>query len=216
MLRKLCQKRHAAKMNLHKSKMMDITAQMVGALRSKTGAGLVDCKKALVENKGSMEEAIVWLKKKGMLSAAQKAGRTAQEGIIGSYIHLGGKLGVLMEVNCETDFVARNEEFKQMISDICMHIAATAPIYLRREDIPQAIIDKEVEIAKAQCEGKPAQAIQKIVEGKMNKWFGENCLLEQTFVKNPEQTIQELLNEKIAKIGENIQIKRFIRYQVGE
>jgi elongation factor Ts len=196
--------------------MMDITAQMVGALRSKTGAGLVDCKKALVENKGSMEEAIVWLKKKGMLSAAQKAGRTAQEGIIGSYIHLGGKLGVLMEVNCETDFVARNEEFKQMISDICMHIAATAPIYLRREDIPQAIIDKEVEIAKAQCEGKPAQAIQKIVEGKMNKWFGENCLLEQTFVKNPEQTIQELLNEKIAKIGENIQIKRFIRYQVGE
>ncbi|MDR1254455.1 MAG: translation elongation factor Ts [Puniceicoccales bacterium] len=203
-------------MNLHKSKMMDITAQMVGALRSKTGAGLVDCKKALVENKGSMEEAIVWLKKKGMLSAAQKAGRTAQEGIIGSYIHLGGKLGVLMEVNCETDFVARNEEFKQMISDICMHIAATAPIYLRREDIPQAIIDKEVEIAKAQCEGKPAQAIQKIVEGKMNKWFGENCLLEQTFVKNPEQTIQELLNEKIAKIGENIQIKRFIRYQVGE
>ncbi|MDR0393264.1 MAG: translation elongation factor Ts [Puniceicoccales bacterium] len=196
--------------------MMDITAQMVGALRSKTGAGFIDCKKALAESKGSMEEAIVWLKKKGMLSAAQKASRTAQEGVVGSYIHLGGKLGVLVEVNCETDFVARNEEFKQMVSDVCMHIAATAPIYLRREDVPQAVVDKEVEIAKAQCEGKPAQAIQKIVEGKMNKWFGENCLLEQTFVKNSEQTIQELLNEKIAKIGENIQIKRFVRYQVGE
>lgn len=195
---------------------MEITAQMVGILRSKTGAGFIDCKKALAESKGSMEEAIVWLKKKGMLSAAQKAGRTAQEGIIGSYIHLGGKLGVLVEVNCETDFVARNEEFKQMVSDICMHIAATAPIYLRREDVPQAVVDKEVEIAKAQCEGKPTQAIQKIVEGKMNKWFSENCLLEQTFVKNPEQTIQELLNEKIAKIGENIQIKRFARYQLGE
>jgi elongation factor Ts len=203
-------------MNRHKSKMMDITAQMVGALRSKTGAGFIDCKKALAESKGSMEEAIVWLKKKGMLSAAQKASRTAQEGVVGSYIHLGGKLGVLVEVNCETDFVARNEEFKQMVSDVCMHIAATAPIYLRREDVPQAVVDKEVEIAKAQCEGKPAQAIQKIVEGKMNKWFGENCLLEQTFVKNSEQTIQELLNEKIAKIGENIQIKRFVRYQVGE
>jgi elongation factor Ts len=196
--------------------MMDITAQMVGALRSKTGAGFIDCKKALAESKGSMEEAIVWLKKKGMLSAAQKASRTAQEGVVGSYIHLGGKLGVLVEVNCETDFVARNEEFKQMVSDVCMHIAATAPTYLRREDVPQAVVDKEIEIAKAQCEGKPAQAIQKIVEGKMNKWFGENCLLEQTFVKNPEQTIQELLNEKIAKIGENIQIKRFVRYQVGE
>ncbi|MDR0646944.1 MAG: translation elongation factor Ts, partial [Puniceicoccales bacterium] len=187
-------------MNLHKGKMMDITAQMVGALRSKTGAGLVDCKKALAESKGSMEEAIVWLKKKGMLSAAQKASRTAQEGMVGSYIHLGGKLGVLVEVNCETDFVARNEEFKQMVSDICMHIAATAPIYLKREDVPQAVVDKEVEIAKAQCEGKPAQAIQKIVEGKMNKWFSENCLLEQAFVKNSEQTIQELLNEKIAKM----------------
>ncbi|MDR2396741.1 MAG: translation elongation factor Ts [Puniceicoccales bacterium] len=203
-------------MNLRKDKTMEITAQMVGTLRSKTGAGFIDCKKALVENKGSMEEAIVWLKKKGMLSAAQKANRTAQEGIVGSYIHLGGKLGVLVEVNCETDFVARNEEFKQMVSDICMHITAAAPIYLRREDVPQTVVDKEVEIAKAQCEGKPAQAIQKIVEGKMNKWFGENCLLEQPFVKNSEQTIQELLNEKIAKIGENIQIKRFARYQVGE
>jgi elongation factor Ts len=195
---------------------MDITAQMVGALRSKTGAGFIDCKKALAESKGSMEEAVVWLKKKGMLSAAQKASRTAQEGVIGSYIHLGSKLGVLVEVNCETDFVARNEEFKQMVSDVCMHIAAAVPVYLRREDVPQVVVDKEVEIAKAQCEDKPAQAIQKIVEGKMNKWFGENCLLEQAFVKNPEQTIQELLNEKIAKIGENIQIKRFVRYQVGE
>lgn len=195
---------------------MEITAQMVGALRSKTGAGLVDCKKALQESNGSTEDAIVWLKKKGMMNAAKKMGRTAQEGVIESYIHLGGRIGVLVEVNCETDFVARNEEFKKLVSDICMHIAAAAPSYLKREDVPQELIDKEIEIAKAQCEGKPAQAIQKIVEGKMNKWFGENCLLEQNFVKNPDQTIQELLNEKISKTGENIQIKRFARYQLGE
>ena len=196
--------------------MVEITAQMVAALRSKTGAGLIDCKKALAESNGVEEEAIVILKKKGIASAAKKAGRSAQEGLVQSYIHMGGKLGVLIEVNCETDFVARNEEFGQMVSDICMHIAAANPLYLSREDIPQEIIDKEVEIAKAQCVGKPEAAIERIVEGKLNKWYGETCLLEQTFVKNPELTIQGLLTSKIAKMGENIVIKRFVRFQLGE
>lgn len=196
--------------------MVEITAQMVAALRSKTGAGLIDCKKALAECNGVEEEAIVILKKKGIASAAKKAGRSAQEGLVQSYIHMGGKLGVLIEVNCETDFVARNEEFGQMVSDICMHIAAANPLYLSREDIPQEVIDKEVEIAKAQCEGKPEAAVARIVEGKLNKWYGETCLLEQTFVKNPELTIQGLLTSKIAKMGENIVIKRFVRFQLGE
>lgn len=196
--------------------MVEITAQMVAALRSKTGAGLIDCKKALAESNGVEEEAIVILKKKGIASAAKKAGRSAQEGLIQSYIHMGGKLGVLIEVNCETDFVARNEEFGQMVSDICMHIAAANPLYLSREDIPQEVIDKEAEIAKAQCVGKPEAAIARIVEGKLNKWYSETCLLEQTFVKNPELTIQGLLTSKIAKMGENIVIKRFVRFQLGE
>ena len=196
--------------------MVEITAQMVAALRSKTGAGLIDCKKALAESNGVEEEAIVILKKKGIASAAKKAGRSAQEGLVQSYIHMGGKLGVLIEVNCETDFVARNEEFGQMVSDICMHIAAANPLYLSREDIPQEVIDKEVEIAKAQCTGKPEAAIARIVEGKLNKWYGETCLLEQTFVKNPELTIQGLLTSKIAKMGENIVIKRFVRFQLGD
>ncbi len=196
--------------------MVEITAQMVAALRSKTGAGLIDCKKALTESNGIEEEAIVILKKKGIASAAKKAGRSAQEGLIQSYIHMGGKLGVLIEVNCETDFVARNEEFGQMVSDICMHIAAANPLYLSREDIPQEVIDKEIEIAKAQCAGKPETAIARIVEGKLNKWYGETCLLEQIFVKNPELTIQGLLTSKIAKMGENIIIKRFVRFQLGE
>ena len=195
--------------------MVEVTAKMVGELRAKTGAGLVDCKKALQECNGVTEDAITWLKKKGMLSAAKKAGREAQEGLIHSYIHMGGKLGVLIEVNCETDFVARNEEFKQMVADIALHIAALAPSYLRREDVPQEVIDKEMDIAKSQCEGKPAAAVEKIVEGKMKKWYSENCLLEQAFVKNQNQTIQDLLNEKIAKIGENIVVKRFTRYQLG-
>lgn len=196
--------------------MTEITAQMVAALRAKTGAGLIDCKKALAECNGNEEEAIVVLKKKGIASAAKKAGRSAQEGAIASYIHNGGKLGVLIEINCETDFVARNEEFQQMVSDVCMHIAAANPIYLKREDVPQEAIDKETEIAKAQCVGKPEAAIAKIVEGKLNKWFGEICLLEQPFVKDSSVTVQGLITSKIAKMGENIVIKRFARFQLGE
>lgn len=196
--------------------MTEITAQMVAALRAKTGAGLIDCKKALAECNGNEEEAIVILKKKGIASAAKKAGRSAQEGAIASYIHNGGKLGVLVEINCETDFVARNEEFQQMVSDVCMHIAAANPTYLKREDVPQEAIDKETEIAKAQCVGKPEAAIAKIVEGKLNKWFGEICLLEQPFVKDSSMTVQGLITSKIAKMGENIVIKRFVRFQLGE
>lgn len=196
--------------------MTEITAQMVAALRAKTGAGLIDCKKALAECNGNEEEAIVILKKKGIASAAKKAGRSAQEGAIASYIHNGGKLGVLVEINCETDFVARNEEFQQMVSDVCMHIAAANPTYLKREDVPQEAIDKETEIAKAQCVGKPEAAIAKIVEGKLNKWFGEICLLEQPFVKDSSMTVQVLITSKIAKMGENIVIKRFVRFQLGE
>ena len=196
--------------------MIEVTAKMVAALRAKTGAGLVDCKKALIESNGNEEEAVVILKKKGVASAAKKAGRSAQEGLIESYIHMGGKLGVLVEINCETDFVARNEEFKQLALDVCMHIAAASPLYLKREDVPQESIDKEAEIAKAQCVGKPEAAIAKIVEGKLNKWFSEICLLEQPFVKDTSMTIQSLITAKIAKIGENIVIKRFVRFQLGE
>lgn len=196
--------------------MVEITAKMVAALRAKTGAGLIDCKKALAESNGNEEEAVVILKKKGIASAAKKAGRSAQEGLVASYIHNGGKLGVLVEVNCETDFVARNDEFKQMVADISMHIAAANPLYLKREDVPQELIDRETEIAKAQCVGKPEAAIAKIVEGKLNKWFGEICLLEQPFVKEASMSIQSLLTSKIAKMGENIVIKRFVRFQLGE
>lgn len=196
--------------------MVEITAKMVAALRAKTGAGLIDCKKALAESNGNEEEAVVILKKKGIASAAKKAGRSAQEGLVASYIHNGGKLGVLVEVNCETDFVARNDEFKQMVADISMHIAAANPLYLKREDVPQELIEKETEIAKAQCVGKPETAIAKIVEGKLNKWFGEVCLLEQPFVKEASMSIQSLLTSKIAKMGENIVIKRFVRFQLGE
>ena len=196
--------------------MAEITAQMVASLRAKTGAGLIDCKKALMESNGVEEEAVTILKKKGMASAAKKAGRSAQEGLIQSYIHMGGKLGVLLEVNCETDFVARNEEFKQMVLDICMHIAAANPLYLTKEDVPSELIAKETDIAKAQCVGKPEAAIAKIVEGKLNKWFGEICLLEQVFVRDSSMTIRDLITSKIAKMGENIVIKRFVRFQLGE
>jgi elongation factor Ts len=192
-----------------------ITAQMVNELRGQTGAGLLDCKKALVESNGNFEEATTILRKKGAASAAKKADRTAKEGLIESYIHVGGKVGVLIEVNCETDFVARNEEFKAFVKDLCLQIAAANPAYVSRDQVPEADVAKEREIAAAQVVGKPPAAVQKIVEGKIEKFYSTVCLVDQPFVKLPEKTVKDMVTEKIAKIGENIQIRRFIRFQLG-
>ena len=194
----------------------EINAKMVGELRAKSEAGLMDCKKALVESKGDFEEAMTILRKRGVAAAAKRAGRNAAEGIVESYIHLGGKVGVLVEINCESDFVAKNDEFRLFAKDICMQIAAASPLYVKRDEVPESILEKEREIAAEQAKDKPAQAAQKIIEGKINKYFGDYCLMEQPFVKNPDQTIQDLLTSQIAKLGENMMIKRFVRFQVGE
>ena len=175
----------------------------------------MNCKKALVETGGNFDEAIEFLRKKGEATAAKKASREASEGIVDTYIHLGGKVGVLVEVNCESDFVAKTDDFKQLARDIAMHIAAANPVCVSRDDIDPAIIEKERQIAEGQAEGKPEQAVAKIVEGKLNKFLSEACLLEQAFVKNPDQTVQELLTSTIAKMGENIVVKRFARFQIG-
>lgn len=193
-----------------------ISAKVVGELREKTGAGLMDCKKALVEANGDSAQAEVLLRKKGVATAAKKAGREASEGLIEQYIHMGGRVGVLLEINCETDFVAKTDDFKNLAKDICLHIAAANPVGIRREEVDPALVEKEREIAQSQAEGKPAQAVQKIVEGKLDKFFSTICLLEQPFVKNPDQTVQDLLNQQIAKLGENIIVRRFTRYQLGE
>jgi elongation factor Ts len=192
-----------------------ITAQMVSELREKTGAGLLDCKKALTESNANMEEAITILRKKGAASAAKKADRTTKEGLIESYIHVGGKVGVMLEVNCETDFVARNDEFRAFCKDVCLQIAAANPLFVAREEVPEADLTKEREIAVAQVQGKPPAAVQKIVEGKLEKFYSTVCLLDQPFVKLPEKSVKEILTEKIAKMGENIQVRRFMRYQLG-
>jgi elongation factor Ts len=192
-----------------------ISAQAVADLREKTGAGLLDCKKALTEANGNIEEAITILRKKGAASAAKKAERATKEGIIESYIHVGGKVGVLIEVNCETDFVARNEDFKAFVKDLCLQIAAASPLYVSREEVPEADLQKERDIAAAQVQGKPPAAVQKIVEGKLEKYYSTVCLVDQPFVKLPEKSVKDMVTEKIAKIGENIQIRRFIRYQLG-
>jgi elongation factor Ts len=192
-----------------------ISAQMVSDLREKTGAGLLDCKKALTESNGNVEEAITILRKKGAASAAKKADRATKEGLIESYIHVGGKVGVLLEVNCETDFVGRNEEFKAFCKDICLQIAAANPTYVSRDEVPEADLAKEREIAAAQVQGKPPAAVQKIVEGKLEKYYSTVCLLDQPFVKLPEKTVKDMVTEKITKIGENIQVRRFTRYQLG-
>jgi elongation factor Ts len=188
---------------------------MVGELREKTGAGLLDCKKALTEAAGNEEAAITILRKKGAASAAKKADRTTKEGLIESYIHVGGKVGVLLEVNCETDFVGRNDEFKAFCKDVCLQIAAANPLYVSREQVPETELAKEREIAAAQVVGKPPAAVQKIVEGKLDKYYSTMCLLDQPFVKLPEKTVKDILTEKISKMGENIQIRRFTRYQLG-
>ena len=192
-----------------------ITAQMVGNLREKTGAGLLDCKQALTEANGNVEDAIVILRKRGVASAAKKAERATREGLIESYIHVGGKVGVMVEVNCETDFVARNDEFKAFCRDLCLQIAAANPTFVRREDVPESDLAKEREIATAQVQGKPPAALQRIIEGKLEKYYSTVCLLDQPFVKQPEKTVKDILTEKVAKIGENIQVRRFIRYQLG-
>ncbi|GAV23462.1 translation elongation factor Ts [Carboxydothermus pertinax] len=195
-----------------------ITSQMVKELRERTGAGMMDCKRALEEAQGDMEKAIEILRQKGLAAAAKKAGRIASEGVVEAYIHGGGRIGVLVEINCETDFVAKTDEFKAFARDIAMQIAASKPEYVKREDVPQDVVEKEREILKAQAlnEGKPANVVEKMVEGRIEKFFKEVCLLEQPFIKNPDVTIKELLNEKIAKIGENINIRRFVRFELGE
>lgn len=192
-----------------------ISAQMVSALREKTGAGLLDCKKALTEASGDLDQAETLLRKKGVASAAKKAGRAANEGLIESYIHLGGKVGVLIEVNCETDFVAKTDEFKSLCRDLCLQIAAASPVCVTREEVPQADLDQEREIATAQAAGKPPAAVQKIVEGKLEKYYSTSCLVDQPFVKDPERTVKDILTEKIAKLGENIVVRRFVRFQIG-
>jgi elongation factor Ts len=192
-----------------------ISATMVADLRAQTGAGLLDCKKALTETNGNVEEAITILRKKGAASAAKKADRLAKDGLIESYIHVGGKVGVLIEVNCETDFVARNDDFKAFCKDLCLQIAAANPTYVSRDQVPEADLAKEREIAAAQVVGKPPAAVQKIVEGKLEKYYSTVCLLDQPFVKLPEKTVKDMVTEKITKIGENIQVRRFTRYQLG-
>ncbi|WP_350344983.1 translation elongation factor Ts [Proteinivorax tanatarense] len=195
-----------------------ITAKLVKELREKTGAGMMDCKKALTKTEGDMDKAVDYLREKGLSAAAKKSGRVAAEGVVESYIHGDGRIGVLVEVNAETDFVAKNEEFKQFVSDIAMQIAAANPTYVTREEVPQEELEREKEVLKNQAlnEGKPEHIVEKMVEGRMDKYFSEVCLLEQEFVKDGDKTVQELLTEKIAKIGENISIRRFVRYEVGE
>ncbi|HJQ32423.1 MAG TPA: translation elongation factor Ts [Pyrinomonadaceae bacterium] len=202
--------------------MAEITGAAVKALREKTGAGMMECKKALQEADGNEEQAVEILRKRGMATAGKKAGRVAAEGAVGSYIHMGGKVGVLVEVNCETDFVARTEEFQSLVKDIAMHIAAAEPRYVTREQVPADILDKEREITRAQIANdpknanKPEQVIEKIVEGRLNKFYEEAVLVDQPFVKDPAKTINELLTEKIAKTGERITVRRFTRYKMGE
>jgi elongation factor Ts len=194
----------------------EIDPKLVKQLREKTNAGFMDCKRALVESAGDLERAETILRTKGIASAAKKATRATKEGVVASYIHLQGKVGVLVEVNCETDFVARNENFREFVKDITLHIAAAQPLYVSRADVPGDLVEAEREIYKAQVQGKPAHVADKIVEGKLEKFYSTVCLLEQAFIKNPDVTISDLLNSKIAELGENIVIRRFVRYLVGE
>lgn len=197
--------------------MITISSEMVRDLREKTGAGMMDCKRALSESSGDFEKAVGLLRQKGLAAAARRAGRTASEGVIGSYVHMG-KIGVMVEMNCETDFVAKTEDFKELVKDIAMHVAAANPPYLSREDVPQNVIEQEREIYRAQITDKPPHVIEKIVEGKFEKFYSENCLLDQVFIKDPDQKkrIKDLIAESIARLGENVVIRRFVRFQLGE
>ena len=198
--------------------MAEITAALVKELRERTGAGIMDCKKALSATDGDLEKAIDFLREKGLAAAAKKAGRVAAEGLVEAYIHGGGRIGVLVEVNCETDFVAKTDAFKELVKDIAMHIAATNPSYLKREEVPTAELEHEQAVLAEQArnEGKPEKIIEKMVAGRIEKYYKEVCLMEQPFVKDPDKTISDLITESIAKIGENISIRRFTRYQLGE
>ena len=197
---------------------MEVSASMVKDLREKTGAGMMDCKKALAESGGNFEKAVDYLRQKGLATAARRAGKVASEGQIGSYVHAGGKLGVMVEVNCETDFVAKTDDFRAFAKDMAMHIAASNPLYIQRENVPPEVLEREREIYGAQAREarKPEKIMEKIVEGKLEKFYGEVCLLEQPFIKDPDRTVQDLLNELIGKLGEKVEIRRFMRFQVGE
>ncbi len=197
--------------------MAAISAAQVKELREKTGLSMGECKKALVETDGNLEEAVKLLRKKGLDAASKKAGRTTAEGIIGTYIHSNAKIGVLLEVNCETDFVARNENFQELVKDIAMHIAASSPRFVSKEEVTQEVLDteKEVYMAQIKAQGKPEHIAEKIVEGKLSKYYEENCLMEQSFVKDSDATVGQMISTKIAEIGENIKVARFVRFQVG-
>jgi len=198
--------------------MTTISAQMVKELRQKTGAGIMDCKEALAETGADMDKAVEYLRKKGLATAAKRAGREMSEGVVHAYIHTGGKIGVLVEVNCETDFVAKTDDFQDLAKNIAMHIAASSPVGIRPEDVPPDVVEKEKEIYRAQAleSGKPEKVVDKIVEGKLAKFFKESCLLNQPYVRDPDITVADMLNDAIAKIGENITVRRFTRFQIGE
>ena len=197
---------------------MQVTTDLVKELRERTGAPMMDCKRALVESEGNLDTAVDFLRKQGMATAARKAGRHASEGVVGSYIHAGGQIGVLIEINCETDFVARTDDFQALVKDVAMHVAAADPRFVGRDEVTEEILDQEREIYREQAlqTGKPENVLDRIVDGKMEKFFAETVLLEQPFVKNPDLTVQEMVAEKIGKLGENIQIRRFSRFRVGE
>lgn len=196
--------------------MSDVNANIVRELREKTGAGVMDCKKALGEANGDLEKAVIWLREKGIAQAAKRAGRVASEGSIGAYIHAGGKLGVLVEVNCESDFVAKTPEFQTLVKELAMQVAAANPRCVRREELSPEIIEQERQIYASQAAGKPEPVINKIVEGKLEKFYREACLLEQGYVRDPARTVSELLGEYVAKLGEKIEVRRFVRFQLGE
>ena len=204
--------------------MATVDAKMVNSLRQRTGVSMLECKKALEEANGDVEAAIDLLKKRGIAKAAKRADREAVQGVIQAYIHMGGKVGVLIELNCESDFVAKNDDFQVFAKDLCMHIAAAAPVAVRREEVPEDVLERERNIGRGQIEeedkakgkSRPAEVIDKIVEGKINKYLSQVCLMEQPYVKNPDQTIQDLVNERIQLLGENIRINRFARYAIGE
>jgi elongation factor Ts len=200
---------------------MEIRAETVKELREKTGAGFMDCKKALTEVSGDLEQAVRWLREKGLAAAAKKAGRVTSEGLVGTYLHAGGRIGVLVEVNCETDFVAKTPDFQNLVKELAMQVAAASPAlprYVRREDVPADVVEQEREIyrAQAQSSGKPENVIEKIAEGKVDKFLSDVCLLEQPFIRDPEKTVKDVVSEAIAKLGENINVRRFARFQLGE